>query len=90
MASNENTGLDEPKNPGVDDVASDENTEVNGIENLGVDQLDNETIDQEVEDVECPEEKEDIESTEGETVSIDHGCGETVNEAGYNLWRNRT
>ena len=78
-------GLDEPENPGVDHAASDENTEVNGVENLGVGQLDNVIIDQEVEDVECPEDKEDIESTEGESVSINEGCGETQNETGYNL-----
>ena len=42
-------GLDEPENPGVDDVANNENTEVNGIENLGVDQIDNEIINYEVE-----------------------------------------
>ena len=78
-------GLDEPKSPGVDHAANDENTEVNSVKNLGVDQLNNEVIDQEVEDAEHPEEKEDIESTEGETVSIDQGGSETQNEMGYNL-----
>ena len=83
-------GFDEPKNPGVDDAASDENTEVNSVKNLGVDQLNNEIIYQEVEDVECSEEKEEIESAEGETVSNDQECGETENEMGYNLQGNCT
>ena len=83
-------GLDEPENPGVDDAANDENTEVNSIENLGVDQIDNEIINHKVEDVKRPEEKEDIESTEGETVDIDQECGETENEMGYNLRQNCT
>ena len=82
--------LDEPENPGVDDAANDENTEVNSIENLGVNQIDNEIINHEVEDAEHPEEKEDIESTEGETVDIDQECRETENEMGYNLRQNRT
>ena len=81
-------GLVEPENPGVDDAANDENTEVNGIENLGVDQINNEIINHKVEDVEHPEEKEDSESTEGETVGIDQECGETENEMGCNLRQN--
>ena len=64
----------------LDDAASNDNTEMNGVENQGVEELDNDIINQEVDDVECPEEKKDIESTEGKTVSIAQGCGETENE----------
>ena len=62
---------------------------MNGVENRGVEELDNDIINQEVDDMECPEEKEDIESTEGETVSIAQGCGETENETGYKLQGNQ-
>ena len=83
--SDDGVVVDEPENPGGDDAASNDSTEMNGIENQGVEQLDNNIINQEVDDMEFPEEKEDIESTEGKTVSIAQGCGETENETGYNL-----
>ena len=78
--SDDRVGVEVPENPGVDDAASDENTEMNGVENRGVEDLDNDIINQEMDDVECPEEKEDSESTEGENASIVEGCGETENE----------
>ena len=87
--SDDGVRVDEPENPGVDDAASNDNTEMNGVENRGVEQLDSNIINQEVDEVEHPEEKEDIESTEGKTVSIAQGCSETENEMGYNLRGNQ-
>ena len=87
--SDDGVGVEVPKIPGVDNAASDENTEMNGIENRGVEELDNDIINQEVDDVECPEKKEDSESTEGENASITEGYSETENETGYNIQGNR-
>ena len=87
--SDDEVGVDEPENPGVDDAVSNDNTEMNGVENQGVVEHDNDIINQEEDDVECPEEKEDIESTEGENVGIAQGCSEAESETGYNLQGNR-
>ena len=81
--------MEVPNHLGVDDAGSDENTEMNGVKSQGVEELDNDIVNQEVDDVECSEEKEDSESTEDENASIAEACNETENEMGYNLWGNR-
>ena len=76
-----------PENLGVGDAGSDENTEMNGVESqewMSSTMITN----QEVDDMESPEEKEDNESTEDENASIAEARDETENEMGYNLWGN--